>query len=52
MSHVVVASEGLDFLTVLPDIDTIVTVVTDSDPLSMTTDDYQELVARLVAAMS
>jgi CubicO group peptidase (beta-lactamase class C family) len=53
---------GGNFLTVLPDIDAVVTVVADSPtwledsstprPEPMTNDDYQELLAHLVAALS
>lgn len=43
---------GGNFLTVLPDIDTVVTVVTDTVPMPLTNDDYQELVADLVAVLS
>jgi CubicO group peptidase (beta-lactamase class C family) len=53
---------GGNFLTVLPDIDTVVTVVTDaavppgdssiSWTAPVTNDDYQELIAHLVATLS
>ena len=43
---------GGNFLTVLSDIDTVVTVVTGNVASPMTNDDYQELIARVVAALS
>ena len=69
LSHIGIADNlysaigfGGNFLTVLPDIDAVVTVMTDaavspgdsssSRPAPMTNDDYQELVAHLVAALS
>jgi hypothetical protein len=69
LSHIGIADNlysaigfGGNFLTVLPDIDTVVTVMTDaavspgdsssSRPAPLTNDDYQELVAHLVAALS
>jgi hypothetical protein len=53
---------GGNFLTVLPDIDTVVTVMTDaavapgdssnSRSAPLTNDDYQELIGHLVATLS
>ena len=69
LSHIGIADSlysavgfGGNFLTVLPDIDTVVTVMTDAAvspgdsstlrPAPPSNDDYQELVAQLVAALS
>jgi len=59
LSHIGIADSvysavgfGGNFLTVLPDIDTVVTVVTDAAASAPTNDEYQELVAHLVAALS
>jgi CubicO group peptidase (beta-lactamase class C family) len=69
LSHIGIANSfysaigfGGNFLTVLPDVDTVVTVVTDaavspgdsstSRLAPLTNDDYQRLVAHLVAALS
>ena len=69
LSHIGIADSiysaigfGGNFLTVLPDIDTVVTVVTDaafppgdssiSWTAPMANDDYQEVIAHLVAALS
>jgi len=43
---------GGNYLTVLPDIGAVVTVVTDTVAAPMTNDDYQELVAHVVEALS
>lgn len=43
---------GGNFMTVLPDINTVVTVLTDTAAAPMTNDDYHELVADVVAALS
>ena len=43
---------GGNYLTVLPDIDMVVTVVTRAAATPMTSDDYQEFLANIVAALS
>jgi hypothetical protein len=69
LSHIGIADSiysaigfGGNYLTVLPDIDTVVTVVTDAAvppgdssitwTAPLTNDDYQELIAHLVATLS
>lgn len=59
LSHIGIADSvysavgfGGNFLTVLPAIDTVVTVVTDAATAAPTNDDYEELLAHLVAALS
>jgi CubicO group peptidase (beta-lactamase class C family) len=43
---------GGNFLTVLPDVDAVVTVLTDSSATSITNDDYQAIVADLATVFS
>jgi CubicO group peptidase (beta-lactamase class C family) len=43
---------GGNFMTVLPDIDTVVTVISGAAAAPTTNNDYQELVANVVAALS
>jgi CubicO group peptidase (beta-lactamase class C family) len=43
---------GGNFMTVLPDIDAVVTVLTDSGATPLYNDEYQALVADLVAVLS
>jgi hypothetical protein len=43
---------GGNFLTVLPDVDAVVTVLTDSGATSITNDDYQAIVADLATVLS
>ena len=43
---------GGNFLTVLPEADAVVTVVTNADRSPMTNDEYEELITHLVAALS
>jgi CubicO group peptidase (beta-lactamase class C family) len=43
---------GGNFMTVLPAIDTVVTVVTDGDAVPPSNDDYQELIVHLVSTLS
>lgn len=59
LSHIGIADSaysavgfGGNYLTVLPDIGAVVTVVTDTVAAPMTNDDYQELVAHVVEALS
>ena len=43
---------GGNFLTVLPDVDAVVTVLTDPGAPSITNDDYQAIVADLATVLS